>query len=339
MSDMELITLLAIGIPLALAAVSRSKADKAAVSNGKAPATPPVKGVPASVPSGGSIVASMPESDYAARDKIILSAVLAGKEDPIVYATVTMFGDGPLAGWELDVPVMADGLKIEGVRMTPSYEYGQYIADVLTSRHPDAGAVIMMTPWLDATVFEQSDAPLTYTTSQQLKNKSVTALTSQMIDASQTVDRKLSKMVADGIVNPAAFAPLVGNVGKNWNLSEKLLWPGVHPETGQLYVEAAINQGLYPQGKPFNPIQYRGAAHPRSHTDYSQGLRLAGATSMLRAPGETTGTKVSTAAVLTNPDLGALLSGTKGVIRGKMVGEGPLPFDRHPMIPPLGGTA
>ena len=333
---MGLGTLLAIGIPLALAAVSRSKAEKVAVSNGKDPSTPPTKTV-SFVP--GSIVASFPESDYMTRDKMILSAVIASKEDPIAYAIVTMFGDGPLAGFELDVPVMADGLKIDGVRVTPSYEYSQYIADVLTSRDPEAGPVIMMTPWLDATAFEQADAPLTYTTSPQLKNKGVTPLTSQMIDASQTVDRKLAKMVADGIINPAAFAPLVGNAGKNWNLSEKLLWPGAHPKTGQVYVEAAINQGLYPQGQPFNPIQYRGAAHPRSHTDYSQGLRLAGATSMLRAPGESTGIKVSTAAILTDSDLGALLSGTKGTIRGKMVGEGPLTFDRHPMIPPLGGLA
>lgn len=336
MSDMGIGTLLAIGIPLALAAVSRSKDEKAAVNNGKGPATPPTK--PASfVP--GNIVASFPESDYATRDKMILSAVIAGKEDPIVYAIVTMLGDGPLAGWELDVPVMADGLKIEGVRVTPSYEYAQYIADVLTSRDPEPGPVIMMTPWLDATAFEQADAPLVYTTSPQLKNKGVTALTSQMIDASQTVDRKLAAMVAAGVINPAAFAPLVGNAGKNWNLSEKLLWPGAHPKTGQVYAEAAINQGLYPQGQPFSPVQYRGAAHPRSHTDYSQGLRLAGATSVLREPGESTGIKVATSSILTDPNLGPLLSGTKGHVRGKMVGEGFLTFDRHPKIPPLGGLA
>lgn len=337
MSDVgALVTLAAIGIPLVLAAVTRTKDAKAAVSNGKEPATPPTKGptVPASV--GGSIVASFPESDFAQRDRMILSAVIAGLEDPIIWSMVTMFGTGPLAGWELDVPVMADALKIDGVRMTMSYEYAQYIADALTARSPDEGPVVMMTPWLDATTFEQADAPLSYTTSAELNKKNVTALTSQMVNASQVVDAKLAALIASGAVGVAV--PNVGNTGKNWNITEKLLWPGVHPESKVPHTEAAVNQGFYPPGQPFRPVQYRGVAHGRSHVDYSQSLRLAAATSFLRQPGHKPGegTDVSTSAIIMDPNLGPLINGPKGQIRGKMVGEGTLPFSRHPKIPPLG---
>jgi len=303
------------------------------------PAPKPTPGPGPTVPATlrlGPIVSAFPETDHEARNRMVLDAVRAGREDPIAWAMVTSLGTGPLAGYELDVPVMADALKIEGIRISTSYETAQWIADALSARSPADGALVMLTPWLDAIVFENADAPLAYTTSQELSNKAVTPRTSQMVEVSQKVDRKLEALRALGTLPPV---PLVANVGKNWVLTRRFLEPGVHPETNVPHAQAAANQGFYPPKNAYNPIQYRGVAHNLKHVDYSQVLRFLGPVSYLREPGverDQPGIPIQTSQLLQDENLGPLLSGQAGLQRGKMVGEGFLPFDRHPAVPELG---
>lgn len=306
-----------------------------------APPRPPGAGPGPTIPAGvkpGPIIASFPESDWRARNDMVLNAVIAGRQDPIAWRIVTSVGEGPLAGYELDVPVMSDALKIEGVRLSTSYNYAQWIADVLGPQLANEGPLIMVTPWLDAIIFEQSDAPLRYTTSQELSNKGVTSLTSQMVEVSKKVDSKLAAFAADTLL---PSNPIVGNPGKNWVITKRFTEPGVHPESLVPHSQAAANQGFYPQGDAWNPIQYRGLAHGLDHVDYSQVLRFMAPTSYLREPGverDQVGIPVSTSAILQDENLGPLLSGPLGVTRGKYVGEGHLAYDRHPAVPPRGAS-
>ena len=333
---MSLKTILLLGIPLAIAgALASSKARAAAGTGnggggngtGNAGHVPPGSQgfnwpppAPASVP-GGSWLASLDEAYTPARETKILDAVAGGLAEWSWY-NIESPGEGPYAGWSLQIPVMADALKVEGVRVTGNYQTGQALAD--------RNGWLLFTPYVAGLVWKNADAKLTPTTSQELTNKGVTATTSQMIDASSVVDRKLSVIKTPRDVQ--GYDTLVGNPGKNWVLTRQYADGGTH-KNGTPHIDAGANHGLFTSD--WKPIQNVGMAHALGHVDYSQTLRFIGPQSMLVAP-DGTGVPKSNAEILMDPELAHMLTGRKNKIYGHQAGEGALSYNRHPRLPASG---
>ena len=83
----------------------------------------------------------------------------------------------------------------------------------------------------------------------------------------------------------------------------------------------------------FDPIQNVGTAHNRKHTDSTQANRYMGPESILTGP-DGIEQLIPTSSVLMDENLAPLISGARGKLRGKQIGEGALPFDAHPDIAP-----
>lgn len=287
------------------------------------PATPsgaePSK--PAGQPPGGagSFIDRLPEPYSQERENMILAGVESLFYDTPQWKMVSSIGaeGSPAAGYKISIPVMADALKFDSVRVETDYRTAQLIADRM--------GVQMLTPFVDALSYEQADAKLSPTTFPW--NAQMAATKTWMIKASKAIDDKIA---AAGY--SSADVPLVGNAGKVWVLTIKFSWPGEHPVSHVPHSQAAANHGLYTSA--WQPIQNVGVAHNLAHTEYSQMLRYMGRELFLTMPDGST-TTVSTAAILEDPTLAQLLTGQKGVLRGKQVGEGPLPYSRHPAIPIL----
>lgn len=275
------------------------------------------------------------------RERQIYDAIAAGYHNPIVWYAVQSPGAGKYAGWTLEIPVMADALMIDGVRVTPSFPTTQAIADKLGARLAGK-SLLMMTPYVAGLVWQQADARLSPTTSNQLdplaeprrpENSSwnrkgqVTATTSQMVAASRAVDAKLHpvKLPRD----EQGLSTLVANAGKDWVITAKYAEPGKHPDSGVPHKESGANHGLYTAD--WSPIQNVGVFHELGHTDYSQTARYFGPTSILRAP-DGTSTAVDNASAIQDPELAPFLTGVKGRAYVRQAGEGALPYARHPLL-------
>lgn len=315
--------MLAIPVLLGAAAAARESKEKPkppipVPPTGKVPPTVPTT-PPLPAPPEGSIIAALPEGWSVSREGMILDAVRAGLHEPPDWTLVWSHGEEgtDLEGWRLGVPVMNDALKIEGVRPIGSFNTGQAIADHL--------GLQVATPWMAALTYEQAPAQLTPTLLDP-----VTASKSGMIKASKLVDEKLAKVIAEKGLDPK---PLVGNVSKWWVLTTRNLEPGVHPVSKVPRSEAGANHGLFTA--PWQPIQNVGLFHNRDHADNTQGFRFMGPESILVSPDEREQI-TRTAMILTMDDFAPLLTGRKGRIRGKQVGEGALPWTRHPAILPPG---
>ena len=336
--------LLLLALPLGIGLVSSAKRKR----TGQTPAPAPPGGAPSSpgslpgssgVPAGhtpkspaptpskpskplepGGVIAALDEYDFAERDRLLHQAVVAGLyEFPDVWS-VESLGSGPMEGWKLLIPVMTDALQIEGVRVTTSFRTAQAIADAI-------GGFMMLTPFVCGLIYEQAHAQLTPTTSAELTVKTPTARTSQMIEASQRVDQKLAPIKAQR--DAKQLVTLVANPSKDWVLTRWYLSSGRHSKTNVAHAESGANHGLYTA--PWDPIQNVGLAHPMSHVDYSQGVRFMGTHSSLFDPhGHVT--LVSNAEIIRDPEMAHMLTGVKGRAYGKQVGEGPLPFARHPQL-------
>ena len=300
--------LLLLGIPLALVWGGRKK--KAAP---QAPTAPP-KTEPTVLVGGGPFIKSLPSDTGPLREAMILSGVAEGLTDPIHWKYVTSFGEAgsALEGWRLSVPVMHDALSIEGVRLTGDYNTADAVAREL--------GVVMLTPFVSALSYAQADAKLSHTAPQPASSK-----TSEMIRISKLVDAKLKKAFkGPGI-------PLVGNASKDWVITRRFLEAGVHPKSRVPRSVAAANHGLYRDD--FDPIQNVGLAHPRSHVDGTQGLRYMGPESILTDPAGLEELR-ETRFILMDETFAPLISGVRGKLRGKQIGEGALPFTSHPDIAP-----
>ena len=325
---MAALTLAILAVPLVFAAIADGRRSRRAK---RSPVTePPTASIP---PQGGLIISNLPP-EYTSRpddprEQMILSAVRAGLSDPPVFVEVMSFGEAgtPQEGITLRIPVMHDALTIEGVRVTTSYPTAQRIADVLSI--DPAAPVTMLTPWVAGLIYDQAFVQLTPTTSQELSDKNVTSDTSQMIEASAVVDAKIAKAKeAKGLTGRLV---MIANPSKDWVVTLRNTEPGVHPETGVRRTQAAANHGLYE--KPWRPIQNVGLAHNMMHVDYSQGLRYMGSHVTVVMPDQSE-LQFPTAEALQDPVLGPLLTGTKGKLLGKQVGEGALPYARHPFLEP-----
>jgi hypothetical protein len=332
--SLKMMLLLAIPIGIGVLGSKKKKAAPAPPSptgNGTVPAGTPPPGGGGGIPGGwpppqpkppapGSWLDSLPESYTTRREAQILDAVAAGLAADPEWITIESPGAGKYSGYTMHVPVMADALTIEGVRVNGSYPTAQAIAD--------REGWLLFTPYIAGLVWKHADAKLSPTTSQELSNKNVTATTSQMIEASAKVDQKLNPIRtprdADGLVT------LVGNPGKDWVLTRIYGDGGEHPVSHVPHIDAGANHGFY-RGL-WDPIQNVGVFHGLGHVDYSQTLRFMGPMSALEAP-DGTRKNINNAAAMMDPELAHMLTGQTNKIYGRQVGEGPLKYDRHPRLP------
>lgn len=324
-----------LGIPLAIAlAATRTSATPGQPR--PAPGPPPRRPPPrngrgggnggGSGGGGGTVLAgstwwdAIPEQYSAARDRAIVGAVAKGNYGPLDWWNVISEGTGELAGYQLEIPVMTDALHVEGVRVTAPLPVADEIAQLL--------GLQMLTPFVAGLVSEQAHAQLSPTTAgNDLSVKTATANTSQMREASAVVDRKLAPVKAAR--DAAGESTLVRNPGKDWVITIRNSWPGVHPQSGVPHTKAAANHGLF--SSPWNPIQNVGLFHGLDHVDYSQTLRYMGPQVILRAPDDTA-QLLPTAEVMQSAELAELITGVQGRAYGTQLGEGALPFHRHPLL-------
>jgi len=128
------------------------------------------------------------------REHAILTAVVAGEHEPIVWA--------PLRSGLVTIWVAEDALKIGGVRVTVTHRTAQQIADHFDARLPTS--LISDLTWQKATV-RIAAMP------QPWWQDGSMSLTRRMIEHSGMVDRAINGRVG-----------LVADVGKDWILTSKL---------------------------------------------------------------------------------------------------------------------
>ena len=314
----SLAKVLLFGVPVFVAALVESNKRKQQgfqpLANSIHPVTPPMSTQPVSmsaVPTGG-VIDSLSEDFSQAREQQILDAIRAGAYEEITWATVRSVGEGELVGYTLDIPVMADALKIEGVRVIGTLRSGQAIADML--------GAMMMTPYVAGLISEQADARIAPNAPQPASAKK-----SRMLQESATTDRALA--------NYPGFV-LTDNAGKFWTISIRNTETAPHPVSGQPKGTAAVNHGLFPS--PWMPIQNRGTFHSiDNHADSTQNHRFIGLQSQLTEP-DGRARMVATKQIVMDTKFGPLLNGVRNKFYGKQLGEGVLPYDRHPAIPEPG---
>ena len=150
--------------------------------------------------------------------------------------------------------VMADALKVEGVRVNVSARLEQQIADVLNCS--------LLTPKIADLIWAQRAAALLPFP------RSIAASTQAMLEHSSKIDAALTSQPAG----------LVGTVGKHWTLDKDT--PAGKAENYGWHFGGASFQGIAGEvtasclkdacGQYVRLIQGRGWAHDASHVDYSQ---------------------------------------------------------------------
>lgn len=173
------------------------------------------------------------------RDTAILSLLLSGNHDPIVWCPVT----NAAKGHAIKLWVAEDALKIEGVRVTVSHRLAQEIADLFDARLP--------TTLISDLAFEQCAVRLNALPQPWFSDGSM-GTTARLVEYSGIVDRAI-----------AGRRGLVSCVGKDWVLTRML-----HDCVG-------ANYGFHYRklGRTYL-WQSLGTAHNLDHVDYSQNLRL-----------------------------------------------------------------
>lgn len=262
-------------------------------------------------PPGGALADKLVgiASGNEAWEAALLQAVEAHAEDPIEWAEVTSEGTGPLAGYKLVFRVMADALSFDGgMRPIGSYRVGQRIAD--------ARGWLVPTPWGLGLASEQAKVKIAPVTMQPAGGTKA-----NMLEANRRLDKAI-----------AGRSGLVDNAGKAWVLTLRFTQPGKNPQSGVPYSQAAANFGLFTS--PWHPTQTVGLFHDLGYADYSQMFRFFDREARLYLPGEPEPKAVDLAKLVQDPQLAPLLTGPKGAARGLVAGEGPLPYYRHPAVPP-----
>lgn len=170
------------------------------------------------------------------------------------WATVTSIANGHTA----EFSVLADALKIDGVRVNVSAETQQIIADLM--------GCTLLTPKLADLIWMQRTVSLTPFP------RPITSSTAAMIEHSQKIDAALAR-----VVNPDG---LIATVGKHWVIDDALLTHRGMAENYGWHFEGSSFQGITgapcasratsPNGQIARVIQGTGWAHDMHHSDYSQ---------------------------------------------------------------------
>lgn len=224
-----------------------------------------------------------------ARDAWILDAVKAGEAEG-QWTEITVEAGGHTAIFT----VLADGLKIGGVRINVSAKLEQQIADVL-------GATLL-TPQLADLLWANRTwtvKPHLFTPDNQMGS------TARMIEHSQAIDADLAAQGYDG-------TGIVQTVGKHWVLVNAI---ANRPDKGANYGWHFLGagQGYNPATSYTGPgvrvWQGVGTVHNAEHADYSQICQL-----VARSCSVDGHDNFSIEDVMTNPDLAPLLT-TEGVLQ------------------------
>ena len=189
------------------------------------------------------------------REAYILEQVQAGNYD--VRWTQVISSN---AGHTAEFTVMADALKVEGVRVNVSARLEQGIADAL--------GCLLLTPKLADLIWEQRTVTL------RPYPREITASTASMLEHSMKIESALEALggPTDG---------LIATVGKHWVIDKDL---AAHPGKAENYgwhFEGAAFQGIKGEtvaslakdpktGAYLRLIQGRGWCHDAGHVDYSQ---------------------------------------------------------------------
>ena len=223
------------------------------------------------------------------KQSAIVQAVREGRYDPITWAEVH---SGPVA-----ISVMADALKIDGVRVPVSARTAQHCADALGSS--------LTTPLIEDLIFQAADVRIRAFTIETGPALQPSIGWSQAVENSKRIDEALA---AEG----ALPSQLVATVGKAWCLGNVLF-----AKLGR-----ALNYGWHAKGATEHAVsdelmvwQSIGTRHNADHWDYSQTLRL------VRRSCRVAGAQASLYDVLTDLELCRYLTH-----------EGPLRILRQPGI-------
>lgn len=266
-------------------------------------------------------------TNQADREKFILDAVKNRKNDPIHWSTLYSEANGHTAVFF----VMADALKINGVRVSASARTEQLVADML--------AASLLTPRLADLIFEQAAVRL------PVLPRKITSSTEDMIDQSARVDRAVLAATQGQPVPPGT---LLANVGKHWVITQRLSEtpkdPFCHIGASNMPVpsprDRAANYGWHfigdtsvakrapgntdtqnwmIDGKKVGVEQPVGICHDISHSDYSQVIVL------VKSACFVDNEPANLQQVLLNPEY-APLANTWGVLRDlRLLGVPPVP--------------
>ena len=236
-------------------------------------------------------------TDIAGREAYILNAVKDGR-----YEGVSVPVSYTEKGHTIVLDVLADALKIEGVRVNVSARLSQQIADVT--------GMMLMTPKIADVVYHSAKFRI------GPSPQTITSATSAMINHSQRVDASLAKVQGFD----ATESPLVDTVGKYWCLSNELKGTTTKALNYGWHFTGTSYQGIKgyrcDSGLPYNLIQPSATAHDYTHVDYSQIHRTVSEGCIVD------GEPKALIDVLTDPDLCYLVSH-----------EGPLSVLRQPGVP------
>ena len=211
-------------------------------------------------------------------------------------------------GHEALVRVMADALKIDGVRVNVSAHTAQVIADEIGG--------VLLTPKLSDLIFAQAARVL------RPKPRRISSSTAAMVAHSRAIDAELGDRV-DG---------LVATVGKDWVLTN---------QTWQL-VDRVANYGWHFRGSKYQGlrgepsvsakgvrvIQGVGTRHDARYVDYSQVCRLASEVCLVD------GVEHDLRAVMMDAELAPLVS-HEGPLRVTRIPGVPSPAEQEPPSQPV----
>lgn len=252
---------------------------------------------------------SAPPKNGAQRDQWILDQIQQGNY-ALKYAPLTLTDK---AGNTLEMQVMTDALKVGGVRINVSARLAQKIAWML--------GLMLPTAKISDTIWANRQIAL------KPMPRPITSDTSAMVDQSSKIDKAI------GISDTDVPDTIVGTVGKDWVLTNKLvenkggvLSPKIEPTTKE---PVAANYGWHFVGQTFDGksweptvslpgsrlIQGVGTKHGYSHSDYSQNFRAVARKAMLN------GQEVDLAWLVKDPTYASLISS-----------EGPLLIDAQPGV-------
>lgn len=203
----------------------------------------------------------LPDQASPAREQAILDLVSQGGFE-IAWATVLSDHNGHHAEFQ----IMADALKIEGVRVNVSARTQQMIADQLDC--------LLLTPKLADLAWMQRDTTLP---PFPRGNTNGMSSTQAMLDHSAKIDKALTAF--EGPMG------LIGTVGKHWVIDNDLAirnyramnygWHFEGPNFQGMTGEVVASLQKDAKGRYTRLIQGRGMAHDMAHVDYSQVCVLA----------------------------------------------------------------